>query len=175
MSSDNRKKSFLQLIKFGLIGVSNTLVTMIVVRVLQAVFAHANSQFLSLDLPWIVGYACGILNSYIWNSRWTFREERRRDTREIVLFLVVNLITLGMSIGLTRLFKNVCGLDAWWIATLGDNGFTKIISGDYFCSLLAAAITLLVNFIGNKLLVFNRRETAQTEEPKEEPTETTEE
>ena len=178
MSASEGKKSFVQLVKFGLIGVSNTLVTLIVVRVLQALFGKANSQFLSLDLPWIVGYACGILNSYVWNSRWTFREERRRDMREIVLFIAVNLVTLGLSIGLTRLFKNVCGLDAWLIETLGDNWFTKLISGDFFCTLLAAGITLIVNFIGNKLLVFKGKK----EEPKatdqsdrtEEPTEKTE-
>ncbi len=170
-TSDNGKKSFLQLLKFGLIGVSNTVVDLIVCRALQALFGtFSAAPILTYYLPKVIGYACGIANSYFWNSRWTFREERRRDAREIVLFVAVNLVTLGLSLGLMYLFKNVCGLDAWWMRTLGENWFTKIVSGDFFCTVLSTGVALIVNFIGNKLLVFRRRE----DEPKEEPTEKTE-
>lgn len=169
---DNGKKSFLQLLKFGLIGVSNTIVDLIVCRALQALFGtFSAAPILTYYLPKVIGYACGIANSYFWNSRWTFREERRRDKREILLFIAVNLVTLGLSLGLMYLFKNVCGLDAWWMCTLGENWFTKFVSGDFFCTVLSTGIALIVNFIGNKLIVFNKR----TDIPKDEPIEKTEE
>lgn len=169
---DNGKKSFLQLLKFGLIGVSNTIVDLIVCRALQALFGtFSAAPILTYYLPKVIGYACGIANSYFWNSRWTFREERRRDKREILLFIAVNLVTLGLSLGLMYLFKNVCGLDAWWMRTLGENWFTKFVSGDFFCTVLSTGIALIVNFIGNKLIVFNKR----TDIPKDEPIEKTEE
>lgn len=171
-TSDNGKKSFLQLLKFGLIGVSNTIVDLIVCRALQALFGtFSAAPILTYYLPKVIGYACGIANSYFWNSRWTFREERRRDKREILLFIAVNLVTLGLSLGLMYLFKNVCGLDAWWMRTLGENWFTKFVSGDFFCTVLSTGIALIVNFIGNKLIVFNKR----TDIPKDEPIEKTEE
>ncbi len=171
-TSDNGKKSFLQLLKFGLIGVSNTIVDLIVCRALQALFGtFSAAPILTYYLPKVIGYACGIANSYFWNSRWTFREERRRDKREILLFIAVNLVTLGLSLGLMYLFKNVCGLDAWWMRTLGENWFTKFVSGDFFCTALSTGIALIVNFIGNKLIVFNKR----TDIPKDEPIEKTEE
>ncbi len=176
MSASEGKKSFIQLLKFVLIGASNTLIDLIVCRVLQALFGtFSAAPILTYYLPKVIGYACGIANSYFWNSRWTFREERRRDAREIVLFIAVNLVTLGLSLGLMYLFKNVCGLDTWWMRLIGENWFTKIVSGDFFCTVLSTGIALLVNFAGNKLLVFKKRPEEPKEEPKEEPIEPTEE
>ncbi len=162
-TSDNGKKSFLQLLKFGLIGVSNTLVDFLVTSALNAIFGI-------YYLAKIIGYACGIANSYFWNSRWTFREERRRDRREILLFIAVNLVTLGLSLLLQWLFRDVWGLGDWWMRFAGENWFTKLLNGERFCILFATGVALIVNFVGNKLLVFRRRE----DEPKEEPTEKTE-
>ena len=168
MSASEGKKSFVQLLKFILIGASNTLLDLVVTFALNAIFGI-------YYLAKIIGYACGILNSYIWNSRWTFREERRRDAREIVLFIAVNLVTLGLSLLLQWVFRDKLHLDMWWTGFAGENFLTKVLNGERFCLLLASGIALLVNFAGNKLLVFKKREEAPTEEPTEEPTETTEE
>jgi putative flippase GtrA len=166
LRSIDEKKSILQFLKFLLIGASNTIVDLIVTFLLQKLFGtFSEAEFLTYYLPKIVGYACGIINSYIWNSRWTFREERRQDAREIASFIAVNLVTLGLSLGLMRLFKDVCHLDAWWISVLGENWFTKLIDGSFFCTLLSTGIALIVNFVGNKLFVFKKRE--EPEQPVE--------
>ena len=157
MSASEGKKSFVQLLKFGLIGVSNTLLDLVVTFVLNAVFGI-------YYLAKIIGYACGIANSYFWNSRWTFREERRRDVREIVSFIAINLVTLGLSLALQWVLRDLLHLDAWWTGAMGENFFTKLINGERFCLLLASGIALIVNFIGNKLFVFRRKDPAQTED-----------
>jgi putative flippase GtrA len=164
MSASERKKSVLQLLKFVLIGASNTLIDLIVTFALNAIFGV-------YYLAKIIGYACGIINSYIWNSRWTFREERRRDAREIVSFVAVNLITLGLSLLLQWVFRDRLHLDAWWTGFAGENFFTKLLNGERFCLLLASGVALLVNFAGSKLFVFKRRGA----DPNNEPTEKTEE
>ncbi|MBQ6234976.1 MAG: GtrA family protein [Clostridia bacterium] len=163
MSASEGKKSFVQLLKFILIGASNTLLDLVVTFALNAIFGI-------YYLAKIIGYACGILNSYIWNSRWTFREERRRDAREIIMFIAVNLVTLGLSLLLQWVFRDKLHLDAWWTGFAGENFLTKVLNGERFCLLLASGIALLVNFTGNKLFVFRKR----AEEPKHESTETTE-
>ena len=163
MSASEGKKSFVQLIKFILIGASNTLIDLVVTFALNAIFGI-------YYLAKIIGYACGIINSYFWNSRWTFREERRRDAREIVLFIAVNLVTLGLSLLLQWVFRDKLHLDAWWTGFAGENFLTKVLNGERFCLLLASGIALLVNFTGNKLFVFKRREADAIQEP----TETTE-
>ncbi len=157
MSASEGKKSFLQLIKFGLIGVSNTLIDFLIASALNALFGI-------YYLAKIIGYACGIANSYFWNSRWTFREERRRDAREIVSFIAVNLVTLGLSLLLQWIFRDKLQLGAWWMRTLGENFLTKLLNGERFCLLLATGIALIVNFLGNKLLVFRKKEQSEPTE-----------
>ena len=160
MSASEGKKSFLQLLKFGLIGVSNTLIDLLVTFVLNAIFGI-------YYLAKIIGYACGIANSYFWNSRWTFREERRRDAREIVTFVAVNLVTLGLSLLLQWIFRDRLHLDAWWMRTAGESFLTKILNGERFCLLLASGVALIVNFIGNKLFVFRKRQPEESEPTEE--------
>ena len=164
MSTSEEKKSVLQFIKFALIGVSNTLVDYGVTFALNAIFGI-------FFLARIIGYICGVANSYFWNSRWTFREERRRDAREIVSFLIVNLVTLGVSLLLQGLFRDVLNLGDWWVGFAGENWLTKLLNADRFCMLLAFPFTLIVNFVGNKLFVFKRRRDAEPEIETEEKTE----
>jgi putative flippase GtrA len=161
MSASEGKKSIVQLLKFVLIGASNTILDLLVTFALNAIFGI-------YYLAKIIGYACGIANSYFWNSRWTFREERKRDAREFVSFIAVNLVTLGLSLLLQWLFRDKLHLDAWWTGFAGENFLTKILNGERFCLLLASGIALLVNFAGNKLLVFKKRETEPIEQTEEE-------
>lgn len=160
MSVSEGKKSIVQLLKFVLIGASNTILDLLVTFALNAIFGI-------YYLAKIIGYACGIANSYFWNSRWTFREERKRDAREIVTFIAVNLVTLGLSLLLQWVFRDKLHLDAWWTGFAGENFLTKILNGDRFCLLLASGIALLVNFAGNKLLVFKKSETEPIEQTEE--------
>ena len=157
MSASDGKKSFVQLLKFGLIGVSNTLIDFLVASALNAIFGV-------YYVAKIIGYACGIANSYFWNSRWTFREERRRDAREIVTFVAVNLVTLGLSLLLQWIFRDRLHLDTWWMGFAGENILTKLLNGERFCLLLSSGIALLVNFVGNKLFVFHRTGSETTDE-----------
>ena len=150
----------LQFVKFALIGVSNTLVD-------YGVTFALNWAFGIFFLARTIGYICGVANSYFWNTRWTFREERKRDTREIVAFLAVNLVTLGISLLLQGLFRDALHLGDRWIGAAGDNLLTKILNADRFCMLLAFPFTLIVNFVGNKLFVFHKTgEEPETSEPK---------
>ena len=152
-------KSFLQFIKFALVGASNTLVDMIVNTVLSHLL------LLLFDRGgWMVyaakaaGYICGLLNSYFLNSRWTFREEHTKTTREKVSFVAVNVLVLGISFGLIFLFKNVFHLNAAWESFGLPELIKKVISGDLFCSLLSTCVCVPVNFILNKLFVFKGKE-----------------
>lgn len=152
--NEKKGKSFFQLIKFALVGASNTLVDMIVSTGVSFLLNLIASGGWIVYVSKAIGYCCGILNSYIWNSRWTFREERRRDLREKLSFIGVNLLVLLISFGLITLFSEVFGLSAWW-EKLGLPEFIhKLVSGRQFCSLLSTCICIPVNFILNKLLVF---------------------
>ena len=122
-----------QVIKFNIVGVLNTLVDISVFSLLTHLFTLA-------VLPAnAISYTCGLLNSYIWNKRWTFKQTNgtgQNVSREIFSFLIVNIITFGLNTGLIQLCTNFIGLSAW---------LSKII---------ATIITLAANYIGYSRLVF---------------------
>ena len=148
------KKSFVQLIKFAIVGASNTLVDMIVNVAVNFVLNLFTSGGWIIYASKTVGYACGVLNSYLLNSRWTFKEERKQDAREIISFIGVNIAVLLISLGLIYVFTNVFHLDDWWMNLGLPEWLTKFIHGKLFCSLLSTVICIFVNFILNKLFVF---------------------
>ena len=120
----------IKFIKFGLVGCLNTLVDLIVFTLLNAIF-HI------YYLAKIVSYACGVLNSYFFNTRWTFREEHKKSAGEFVLFVVINLVSLGVSLGMLYVCRNVFHIRI-----------------DFLSNLIATVVSLVVNFLGNKLIVF---------------------
>ena len=108
----------------------------------------------------IVGFAVGTANSYFWNSLWTFRKERRRDTREILSFLGVAVAMLGLSLGIMWLLRDVLGIsDAAVFAAVpwGEPWLTA----ERLCTAVATGVCVLVNFSLNKLVVFRRRDTGK--------------
>lgn len=146
------RKGILQFIKFALVGIGNTLIDLVVSMGLNALFSI-------YYLAKIVGYCCGILNSYLLNTRWTFKEERKKDAREIVSFIVVNLIVLAVSTALMYFMKDKWGFIGWWESLGLPNLILKVINGERFCMIVSAVICIIINFIGNKLIVFNRKDT----------------
>lgn len=153
------KKNIVQFIKFGLVGVSNTVVDMVVNIIVTKVLELFTGAGWITYAAKTVGYCAGVLNSYALNSRWTFKEERKKDKREKIAFILVNLFVYAISIAFIWLFTSVLHLDAWWESLGMPEWLTNIIGGRLFCSLLATVICIFINFILNKLFVFKGEKT----------------
>ncbi len=147
-------KSLLQLIKFCLVGASNSIVDMVV----NVLLAHLLGLFFTgnwiVFLSKAVGYCCGILNSYCLNSRWTFKEEHRKGFQEILGFLAVNCAVFAVWLGLYNLFIKVLGLDRFWAGLVLPQFIKTIVTPELFCSLLSTCVCMPIGFILNKLFVF---------------------
>ena len=146
------KRTVLQFIKFNVVGVLNTAVDFVVFWLLNTLLGTA------AYIAQVVSYSCGILNSYLWNSNWTFREQRTRSFREIALFLAVNLVSLGVSLGAMWLCRNVLGMTNEWAAGFLPASLTRWIQGDTIAKLVATVFSVAVNFVGNRLFVFNGKQ-----------------
>ena len=121
---------------------------------------HWGVFWLNLLLGWVYaaqvfGYTCGIVNSYLWNSSWTFREQRTRSLREMLLFLAVNLVSLGVSLGVMWLCREAFGLTNEWAASWMPDALSGFVKGDTIDKLIATFVAIIVNFGGNRLFVFN--------------------
>jgi putative flippase GtrA len=93
-----------QFVKFGIVGVSNTLLTLAVYTVLLKAFGV---WYLAASA---IGFAVGTVNGFLWNSRWTFRGHAG-DALTPVRWFVVQGCGLVADLGLIFLFVHDVGLD----------------------------------------------------------------
>jgi putative flippase GtrA len=92
----------LQFVKFGIVGVSNTLISFAVYTLLLKAFG-----------VWYVaasgiGFAVGAVNGFLWNRAWTFRGHVG-DALTPVRWFVVQSCGLLVNLGLVYLFVDGVG------------------------------------------------------------------
>ena len=117
---------FRQAIKFGIVGVGNTLITALVIWIMLKVCGF--SDYVSN----ITGYGIGVLNSFVWNRCWTFHSAagwRRSAVRFGIVFGISYLFQLGVLFVLNA----TSGIDP------------------YYNQLLAMVFYTIANFILNKI------------------------
>ena len=93
-----------QFVKFGIVGVSNTLLTFAVYTLLLKVFGV---WYLAASA---IGFGAGTVNSFLLNRRWTFRGHVG-DALTPVRWTVVQCSGLGLNLGLLYLFVQDARVD----------------------------------------------------------------
>jgi putative flippase GtrA len=93
-----------QFVKFGIVGVSNTLLTLVVYTVLLKVFGV---WYLAASG---IGFVVGAVNGFLLNRRWTFRDHVG-DSLTPVRWAVVQTCGLGVDEGLLYVFVHDAHLD----------------------------------------------------------------
>jgi len=99
-----RAPLLVQFLKFGTVGVSNTLITFIVYGLLLKVFGV---WYLAASA---VGFVAGATNGFLLNRRWTFRGHVG-DSLTPVRWAIVQTCGLGINEGLLYLFVHDARLD----------------------------------------------------------------
>jgi putative flippase GtrA len=113
-----------QFVKFGIVGVSNTLLFFSIYTVLLKVFGV---WYLAASA---IGFTIGAINGFMLNRRWTFRGHVG-DALTPVRWGVVQGCGLGLNEGLLYLFVDGATLD-------------KLL-GQAFATVIVTVITFLVN------------------------------
>lgn len=104
----------------------------------------------NLYLAQTLGYTAGTLNSYGVNRSWTFGSKGRFFGPELTRFVLVNLLTLGVSLAALGLLERAVG-DAVLTVTAMGRGYnlTRVL-----IKLPLVALTMTLNFILSRLWVF---------------------
>ncbi|MGD0453871.1 MAG: GtrA family protein [Solirubrobacteraceae bacterium] len=118
-----------QFIKFGIVGVSNTLLTLVVYTVLLKVFGV---WYLAASA---IGFAVGATNGFLLNRRWTFREHIG-DALTPVRWAVVQSGGLAINEGLLYLLVH-------------DGHLDKLLA-----QVCATAVVTVTTFIVNRAWTF---------------------
>lgn len=130
-------QTFIQFIKFGVVGVSNTLITAIVIWVLLKQL-YTSDYFAN-----IIGYIAGLINSFFWNRKWTFASKSSLKA-QIPKFILTFAVSYLFQLGNLYLLLN----------------YTKI--DPYICQLLSIVVYTVINFLMNKYFTFNENSHGKT-------------
>lgn len=126
-------KLFQQFIKFGLVGVSNTIISLgfyylLVFFNFHPVIANA------------VGFLASVINSYFWNSKFVFKEKTEKNNKKAFLKVFVSYgLSFLLSTVLIEVFVDVLHISK------------------YVAPILRLVFTIPLNFFMNKIWAFKEK------------------
>lgn len=140
--TDSQLKNFLQFIKFGIVGLSNTTVS-------YGVNIFVLFVMKPLEVPWdfimgnVIAFVLSVLWSFYWNNRFVFTTSNGMH-RKIGRTLLKTFIAYGFTgIALNNILSWI------WISVL------KI--SKYVAPLINLIISVPLNFVINKFWTFNEK------------------
>lgn len=134
--------TLLQFIKFGLVGVSNTLISysieMLCYYVLLVNFKW--NENVRIAVTSVLAFAVSVTNSYYWNNRYVFKSDVRKTFKEHAVAYLRTVACYGVTgLILSPVLKMLAGNFGvpYWLSSLGT-----------------LVITIPLNFILNKFWAF---------------------
>ena len=127
----------IQFIKFGVVGISNTLINLAVYYLCVYLF------LMHYQLANLLGFLVSVINAYFWNSRYVFKVGRQKWAQHVKTYLKTVAAYGGtylLSIGLLFVWINLLSIS------------------EAIAPLLNVIITTPLNFLVNKLWSFRKEQ-----------------
>jgi len=139
------KIGFLQLGKYGIIGVLNTLLNAGVYNVL--IFITNIASGFTVDSFFIIAFIITVINSFFWNRYWTFeRTGTETVSKDAFQFFFISTAVAIINFSILHLIINVIGVPTGLDPKIWAN--------------IALAFTVIIAFFGNffgyKFIVFKK-------------------
>ena len=142
IKKEQAKITSIQLLKYGLVGISNSLITLVVIFLCNEIIG------LKLMLADVIGYIAGLINSFIWNKKWVFKSHNRIE-KEMVLFIGGFLICFGLQFVTVLLLRDP--MKALEINIMGIDSKTF---GEYVAVCVGMVVYTLGNYAYNRFVTF---------------------
>ena len=143
--SENQMDTLMQFLKFGIVGVSNTLISYVLYSGSLLIFRRLKifpqSDYL---IAQVIAFILSVLWYFYWNNKFVF-EKADNEERNIVHALIKTYI----SYAFTGLFLNSI-LSLLWVEVLG---IPKIIA-----PIINLLVSVPLNFVMNKFWAFRKTE-----------------
>lgn len=139
--SDSKWETLLQFVKFGIVGVSNTVVSYVIYVVSLLIFQE-NKLIPSVDylVAQVIAFILSVLWSFYWNNKYVFKKDENQERN-----LWQTLIKTYISYAFTGLFLNSI-FSLLWVEWLG---VPKI-----FAPIINLLVNVPINFFMNKFWAF---------------------
>lgn len=147
MKKPLRRSEIEKFMKYCMVGVLNTLLT------LGVIFMTKSLLGLNPYLSNVLGYSTGLCNSFMWNRRWVFRSTGHMRHEALVFlvgFAICYLLQLALVWTITRSAAGDCEYRA--------GVFT--VTGYGLATLAGNVLYTVSNFIYNRLVTFGGKERA---------------
>jgi putative flippase GtrA len=147
------KRSVWQMVRFGMVGIANTLIDLLTLNLLLWLFPPQNASLLLLYNS--IAVILAALNSFVWNKYWTFRRRRATTPPEIARFALV--AAAGF----------LCNDALVWL--VGRTLHSLIASPFLWANLAkvcATGGTMIVTYLGMRFWVFAGTSQAKVKTPK---------
>jgi len=151
------KKTGIQFVKFAIIGILNTGIDWIVFYLLNMLVFFDIHEWFAKSISFVIA----AINSFIWNSLWTFKEEfqtgmsHAKSTEEKTAkgsenyskLLLVSLIGWGLNTLVFYVFR-------YQILVSVDDKYGKLLS-----LVFASGLVIIWNFLANKFWTYKAEKT----------------
>lgn len=123
-----RLDMFKQLSKYAFVGVSGTLIHLLVLYILVE---FVNSPY---QVGAVLGGVVAMTNCFYWNKRWTFINKEHSFKKQYAKYTFVTLVGLGLNVIVLTLLVEIGNL--WYmlsqVAAIGLVGFNTFIFNKYW-------------------------------------------
>ncbi|MDR3062126.1 MAG: GtrA family protein [Dysgonamonadaceae bacterium] len=150
------KDTFNQLFKYGIVGIMNTLLTAIVIwailRFCFNVVSEEKATSMQMTVSNFVGYAVGLINSFIFNRNWTFKSKSSWKTG-FLKFVLGFGICYAIQLGVVLVLNEYVSVPALHFNAFGVN---YPVTSSYLCQLIGIVFYTGLNFFFNKYYTFKK-------------------
>ncbi len=137
------KQTVIKYAQFSLVGASNTLVDVGVFNLLLLLWSTRSPELLVAYN--VVALVLANVNSYLWNTLWTFREQANHDARQVGKFTAQGLLNVGLGNALLWLVAH--GLVAY-------TDLSPLVSGN-LAKVVSMVVASSLSFLFLRLFVFS--------------------
>lgn len=120
-----------QFIKFCLVGSTGALI--------HLGLLYSLTEFLHIwyVLSAAIGFTVAVLNNFVWDRLWTFKNTSPRIPRQLVMFFTINVISLCINLSVLYVLTEYAGM--WYIEA----------------QIVAILVAVTNNFLGNRRFTFS--------------------
>jgi putative flippase GtrA len=150
-----QKKTLIQAAKYGIVGVSNTLLTYITYWVMMHIvfgLGDEKPSVFALSVSNTVGYIIGLINSFILNRKWTFKSEENWKV-EFLRFSIAFGVCFGAQLLLVLCLSTYIKINTVQLNVLNQDYIIHVV--DIF-QLIGMVFYTILNFMFNKYYTFRK-------------------
>ncbi|TSC89157.1 MAG: hypothetical protein G01um10143_538 [Parcubacteria group bacterium Gr01-1014_3] len=131
-----------QFVKYAAAGSTNALLDIGILNFFSAIFRVYSGGLLVVFN--IIALLAALINSFLLNKFWAFKNTHAFHWKEFIYFLGINLVTVIINSSMVYFLTTIIGAPETISPPVWEN----------IAKLIAAPVTIMINFFGYKFIVF---------------------